>query len=50
MLANVGSLAGALATTRLQRRFGLGRVMLATAFGGWALLLIPFASGAAAYR
>lgn len=46
MLANVGSLAGALATTRLQRRFGLGRVMLATAFGGWALLLIPFASGA----
>jgi predicted MFS family arabinose efflux permease len=46
MLANIGSLAGALATTRLQRRFGLGRVMLATAFGGWALLLIPFASGA----
>jgi predicted MFS family arabinose efflux permease len=46
MLANVGSLAGAVATTRLQRRFGLGRVMLGAAFGGWALLLIPFASGA----
>jgi hypothetical protein len=46
MLANVGSLAGAAATTRLQRRFGLGRVMLVTAFSGRALLLIPFASGA----
>ena len=46
MLANVGSLAGAVATTRLQRRFGFGRVMLVTAFSGWALLLIPFASGA----
>lgn len=46
MIANVGSLAGAVATTRLQRRFGFGRVMLATAFSGWALLLIPFASGA----
>jgi MFS family permease len=46
MLANVGSLSGALATPRLQRRFGLGRVMLVTAFSGWALLLLPFATGA----
>ncbi len=46
-LANIGSLAGAILTPRLQRRVGLGRVMLLTAFGGCGLLLIPFASGAA---
>lgn len=45
VLANVGSLSGAFLVPRLQRRFGLGRVMLVTAFNGWALLLIPFASG-----
>jgi MFS family permease len=45
-LANVGSLAGAAMTPRLQRRFGLGRVMLVSAFSGWGLLLIPFASRA----
>jgi MFS family permease len=46
MLSNVGSLLGAAATPKLQRRFGLGRVMLVGAFSGWALLLLPFASGA----
>lgn len=45
VLSNLGSLAGAFLVTRLQRWFGLGRVMLVTAFSGWALLLIPFASG-----
>jgi MFS family permease len=45
VLANLGSLSGALLVTRLQRRFGLGRVMLVTAFSGWPLLLIPFATG-----
>lgn len=45
-LSNVGSLVAALATSRLQRAFGFGRVMLVTAFSGWALLLIPFARGA----
>lgn len=45
VLANVGSLFGAFFVTRLQRHFGIGRVMLVTAFSGWALLLIPFASG-----
>jgi MFS family permease len=45
-VSNVGSLAAALSTSRLQRRFGFGRVMLVTAFSGWALLLIPFAHGA----
>ena len=44
-LSNVGSLAAALGTSRLQRRFGYGRLMLVTAFSGWALLLIPFAHG-----
>ena len=44
-LGNVGSLVAALSTSRLQRRFGYGRVMLVTAFSGWALLLIPFAHG-----
>ena len=44
-LSNVGSLIAALSTQRLQRRFGFGRVMLVTAFSGWALLLIPFAHG-----
>ncbi|HVH51843.1 MAG TPA: MFS transporter [Gaiellaceae bacterium] len=44
-LSNVGSLLAALATSRLQRRFGYGRLMLVTAFSGWALLLIPFAHG-----
>jgi len=44
-LGNVGSLVAALSTSRLQRRFGYGRVMLITAFSGWALLLIPFAHG-----
>jgi MFS family permease len=48
LLSNLGSLAGAFLTTRLQRRFGLGRVMLVTAFSGWALLLIPLASGSTA--
>jgi predicted MFS family arabinose efflux permease len=48
VLSNIGSLAGALLVTRLQRLFGLGRVMLVTAFSGWALLLIPFASGSTA--
>lgn len=46
MVANVGTFLGAIATPRLQRRFGLGRVMLVSAFSGWGLLLIPFASGA----
>jgi MFS family permease len=46
MLSNVGSLLGAAATPKLQRRFGLGRVMLVGAFSGWALLLLPFAAGA----
>jgi MFS family permease len=46
MLSNVGSLLGAAATPTLQRRFGLGRVMLGGAFSGWALLLLPFAAGA----
>lgn len=45
-LSNVGSLVAALSTSRLQRRYGFGRVMLVTAFSGWALLLIPFAHGA----
>ena len=45
LLANLGSLSGAFLVTRLQRRFGLGRVMLVTAFSGWPLLLIPLASG-----
>ncbi|HEX5247374.1 MAG TPA: MFS transporter [Gaiellaceae bacterium] len=45
VLANLGSLSGAFLVTRLQRWFGLGRVMLVTAFSGWSLLLIPFASG-----
>lgn len=45
VLANVGSLSGAFFVTRLQRWIGLGRVMLVTAFSGWALLLVPFASG-----
>lgn len=45
VLSNLGSLAGAFLVTRLQRSFGLGRVMLVTAFSGWGLLLIPFASG-----
>jgi MFS family permease len=45
VLANTGSLSGAFLVTRLQRRLGIGRVMLVTAFSGWALLLVPFASG-----
>jgi MFS family permease len=45
VLANLGSLSGAFLVTRAQRRLGIGRVMLVTAFSGWALLLIPFASG-----
>lgn len=45
LLSNLGSLAGAFLVTRLQRRFGIGRVMLVAAFSGWALLLIPLASG-----
>ncbi|MGH2970577.1 MAG: MFS transporter [Gaiellaceae bacterium] len=45
VLANLGSLSGAFLVTRLQRWIGLGRVMLVTALSGWALLLIPFASG-----
>jgi Transmembrane secretion effector len=44
MLANIGSLAGAAATSRLQRRFGIGRVAMISAFSGWALLLVPFAT------
>jgi MFS family permease len=44
VLANLGSLSGAFLVTRLQRWIGLGRVMLVTAFSGWSLLLIPFAS------
>jgi MFS family permease len=44
-LSNVGSLVAALSTSRLQRRYGFGRVMLVTAFSGWPLLLIPFAHG-----
>ena len=44
-LSSVGSLLAALSTSRLQRRFGIGRVMLLTGFSGWALLLIPFAHG-----
>lgn len=45
LLANLGSLLGAFLVTRLQRLFGIGRVMLVAAFGGWGLLLIPFATG-----
>jgi MFS family permease len=44
-LSSLGQLSGAFLFTRLHRRFGLGRVMLVTAFSGWALLLIPLASG-----
>jgi MFS family permease len=45
LIANLGSLSGALLAPRLQRRLGLGRVMLGAAFGGWPLLLLPFATG-----
>jgi MFS family permease len=43
--SNIGSLATATLAPRLHRRFGLGRVMLATSASGWPLLLVPFARG-----
>jgi MFS family permease len=45
MLGNLGAVGGAAMAGRLQRKFGIGRVMLTAAFAGWALLLIPIASG-----
>jgi MFS family permease len=49
-LANVGSLATAALAPRLHRVFGLGRVMLATSFSGWALVLVPLARGTGGWR
>jgi MFS family permease len=43
--ASGGSLVAAAFAPRLQRRFGVGRTMLIAAFSGWALLLLPLASG-----
>jgi MFS family permease len=48
--SNVGSLATATFAPRLHRRFGLGRVMLATSCSGWPLLLIPLADGTGGWR
>jgi MFS family permease len=48
MVSSVGSLLGAGLLPKLQRRFGLGRIMRVTIVTGWALLLIPLASGLAA--
>ena len=44
--ASGGGLVAAAFAPRLQRRFGVGRTMLVAAFSGWALLLLPLASGA----
>jgi predicted MFS family arabinose efflux permease len=43
--ASVGGLAAAALAPRLQRRFGVGRVMLVAPLSGWALLLLPLAFG-----
>ena len=48
--SNVGSLTTAALAPRLQRRFGLGRVMMVTSCSGWPLLLIPFARGTGPWR
>lgn len=48
-VSNVGFLLGAVAANRLARRFGVGTVLVATAaVGGWAMLLVPLATGAVA--
>ncbi|MES1248897.1 MAG: MFS transporter [Actinomycetota bacterium] len=48
--SNLGSLATATLAPRLHRRFGLGRVMLATSLSGWPLLLVFFARGTGDWR
>src|SRR6266849_1214454 len=45
-LASLGTLAGALTATRIARRFGIGRTLIAmAAAGGMSVVLIPLASG-----
>ncbi len=48
-LGSLGTLAGALAATRIARRFGIGWTLIGSAAaGGFAFLLIPLASGSLA--
>ncbi len=47
-LGSIGSLLGAVAATRLTRRFGIGKTLIGAATNAWALVLIPLASGSLA--
>src|SRR5439155_19681207 len=43
-IASIGSLLGALTATRIARRFGIGRTLIAASMNAWPSLLIPLAS------